>query len=78
MRKISCSHAIKALQYLGQDATAYIDPCYSLVNVIHTYSHAFVLPKLELWRDVDGPKWVFDPNLLRGKGRLQNEMDGVR
>ena len=79
MRKIPCSHAIKALQHLGQDATTYIDPCYSLVNVIHTYSHAFVLSKLEsLWRDVDGPKWVFDPNLLRGKGRLQNEMDRVR
>ncbi|XP_050260028.1 uncharacterized protein LOC126705126 [Quercus robur] len=84
MRKIPCSHAIKALQYLGQDATAYIDPCYSLVNAIHTYSHAFVVPKSDsLWRDVDGPKWVPDPKLLRGKGRpvasrIRNEMDGVR
>ena len=83
-RKIPCSHAIKALQYLGQDATAYIDPCYSLVNAIHTYSHAFVVPKSDsLWRDVDGPKWVPDPNLLRAKGRpvasrIRNEMDGVR
>ena len=48
------------------------------------YSHAFVVPKSEsLWRDVDGPKWVLDPNLLRGKGRpmasrIRNEMDGVR
>ncbi|XP_030923162.1 uncharacterized protein LOC115950052 [Quercus lobata] len=83
-RKIPCSHAIKALQHLGQDATTYIDPCYSLNNAILTYSHAFVVPKSELlWRDVDGPKWVPDPNLLRGKGqlvasRIRNEMDGVR
>ena len=40
-------------------------------------------PKLEsLWRDVRGPQWVLDPNLLRAKGRLvksriRNEMDGV-
>ncbi|XP_050280767.1 uncharacterized protein LOC126721750 [Quercus robur] len=83
-RKIPCSHAIKALQHLGQDATTYIDPCYSLNNVIRTYSHAFVVPKSEsLWRDVNGPKWVPNPNLLRGKGRpvvsrIRNEMDGVR
>ena len=83
-RKIPCSHAIKALHHLGQDATTYIDPCYSLENAIRTYSHAFVVPKSEsLWRDVDGPKWVPDPNLLRAKGRpvasrIRNEMDGVR
>ena len=82
--KDPCSHAIKALQHLGQDATIYIDPCYSLVNAIHTYSYAFVVPKSDsLWRDVDGPKWVPDPKLLRGKGRpvasrIRNEMDGVR
>ena len=83
-RKIPCLHAIKALQHLGQDATTYIDPCYSLDNAIRTYSHPFVVPKSEsLWRDVDGPKWVPDPNLLRAKGRpvvsrIRNEMDGVR
>ena len=56
-RKIPCSHAIKALLHLGQDATTYIDPCYSLNNVIRTYSHPFVVPKSEsLWKDVDGPK----------------------
>ena len=83
-RKILCSHAIKALQHLGQDATTYIDPCYSLDNAIRTYSHAFVVPKPEsLWRDVDGLKWVPNPNLLRGKGRpvasrIRNEMEGVR
>ena len=83
-RKILCSHAIKALQHLGQDATTYIDPCYSLDNVIRTYSHVFVVPKSEsLWKDVDGPKWVPNPNLLWAKGRplasrIQNEMDGVR
>ncbi|XP_065629548.1 uncharacterized protein LOC136067505 [Quercus suber] len=83
-RKIPCSYAIKALQHLGQDATTYIDPCYSLENTIRTYSHPFVVPMSDtLWRDVDGPKWVPDPNLLRGKGRpvasrIRNEMDGVR
>ncbi|XP_065615701.1 uncharacterized protein LOC136061628 [Quercus suber] len=83
-RKIPCSHAIKALQHLGQDATTYIDPCYSLENAIRTYSHPFVVPLSDtLWRDMDGPKWVPDPNLLRGKGRpvasrIRNEMDGVR
>ncbi|XP_050259260.1 uncharacterized protein LOC126704304 [Quercus robur] len=64
-RKIPRSHAITVLQYLGQDATRYIDPCYSLENTIRTYSHAFAVPKSEsLWRDVDGPKWVPDPDLL--------------
>ncbi|XP_075647806.1 uncharacterized protein LOC142618701 [Castanea sativa] len=83
-RKIPCSHAITVLQYLGQDGTAYIDPCYSLDNAIRTYSHQFVVPKSEsLWRDVEGPKWVPDPDLLRAKGRpvksrIRNEMDGVR
>ena len=83
-RKIPCSHAIKALQHLGQDATTYIDPCYSLDNAICTYSHAFVVPKSEsLWRDVDGLKWVPDPDLLRAKSRpvkfrIRNEIDGVR
>ncbi|XP_023922078.2 uncharacterized protein LOC112033536 [Quercus suber] len=83
-RKIPCSHAIKDLQHLGQDATTYIDPCYSLENAIRTYSHPFVVPMSDtLWRDVDGPKWVPDPNLLRGKGRpvasrIWNEMDGVQ
>ena len=83
-RKIPCSHAIKALQHLGQDVTTYIKPCYSLENVICTYSHAFVVPKSEsLWRDVDDLKWVPDLNLLQAKGRpvafrIQNEMDGVR
>ena len=68
----------------AQDATTYIDPCYSLENVIRTYSHAFLVPKSEsLWRDVDDPKWVLDPNLLRAKGRpvksrIHNEMDGVQ
>ena len=82
--KIPCSHAIIALQHLGQDATIYIDPCYSLENAIRTYSHVFVVPKSEsLWRDVDGPKWVLDPDLLQAKGRpvksrIRNEMDGVR
>ena len=83
-RKIPCSHAINALQHLGQDATTYIDPCYSLENAIHTYSHAFVVPKSKtLWRDVNGRKWVPEPNLLRAKGqpvvsRIRNEMDRVR
>ncbi|XP_075645812.1 uncharacterized protein LOC142616971 [Castanea sativa] len=83
-RKIPCSHAITVLQYLGQDASAYIDPCYSLENAIRTYSYQFVVPKSEsLWRDVEGPKWVPDPDLLWAKGRpvksrIRNEMDGVR
>ena len=43
-----------------------------------------MVPKLEsLWRDMDGPKWVPDPDLLRAKGqpvkfRIRNEMDGVQ
>ena len=82
--KIPCSHAIKVLQGLHLNATGYIDPCYSLNNAIHTYSHNFVVPKSEsLWRDVSRPRWVLDPQLLRGKGRpvksrIRNEMDGVR
>ncbi|XP_075649901.1 uncharacterized protein LOC142620415 [Castanea sativa] len=82
--KIPCSHAIKVLQGLHLNATSYIDPCYSLNNAIHTYSHNFVVPKLEsLWRDVRGPWWVPDPQLLRAKGRpvasrIRNEMDRVR
>ncbi|KAL0001679.1 hypothetical protein SO802_015460 [Lithocarpus litseifolius] len=82
--KIPCSHAIIVLQLLEQDATRYIDLCYSLENAIRTYSHQFMVPKSEsLWRDVDGPKWVPNPALLRGKGRpvksrIRNEMDGVR
>ncbi|XP_075655061.1 uncharacterized protein LOC142625257 [Castanea sativa] len=82
--KIPCSHAIKVLQQLHLNATNYIDPCYSLENAIHTYSHQFVVPKSEsLWRDVRGPRWVPDPSLLWAKGRpvklrIRNEMDGVR
>ena len=81
--KIPCSHAIKVLQGLHLNATSYIDPCYSLKNVILTYSHNFVVPKSEsLWRDVCKPRWVPDPQLLRGigrpmKSRIRNEMDGV-
>ena len=44
-RKIPYSHAIAALQYLGQDATRYIESCYILETAIRTYSHAFVVPK---------------------------------
>ena len=82
--KIPCSHAIKDFQNPRLDVTSYIDPCYSLDNAIHTYSHQFVMPKSEsLWRDVCGPWWVLDPNLLRAKcrpvkSRIRNEMDGVR
>ena len=82
--KIPCSHAIKVLQGLHLDATNYIDPCYSLDNVIHTYAHQFVVLKSELlWRDVCGPRWVLDPQLLQAKGRpvksrIRNELDGVR
>ena len=82
--KIPCSHAIKVLQGLHLDATSYIDPCYSLNNTIHRYSHNFVVPKSEsLWRDVHGPRWVPDSQLLQAKGRptksrIRNEMDGVR
>ena len=82
--KIPYSHAIKALQGLHLEATNYIDPCYSLNNAIHIYSHNFVVPKSEsLWRDVRGPRWVPDPQLLRAKARpmksrIRNEMDGVR
>ena len=82
--KIPCSHAIKILQGLYLDATNYINPCYSLNNAIHTYSHHFVVPKSEsLWRDVRGPRWVPNPQLLRAKGlpmksRIRNEMDGVQ
>ena len=82
--KILCSHAIKVLKSLHLDVTSYIDLCYSLNNAIHTYSHNFVLPKSEsLWRDVHGPRWVSDPQLLWAKGRpmksrIRNEMDGVR
>ena len=81
--KIPCSHAIKVLQGVHLDATSYIDLCYNLNNTIHTYSHHFVVPSLEdQWRDVRGPRWVLDPELLRGKGRfvksrIRNEMDGV-
>ena len=80
--KILCLHAIKVFQSLRVDLTNYIDPCYSLENAIHTYSHQFVVPKLELlWRDVSEPRWVPDLNLLRAKGRpvksrIRNEMDG--
>ena len=76
--------SIKVLKGLHLDATNYIDPCYSLNNAIHTYSHHFVAPSSEdLWRDVRGPRWVPDPELLRDKGRpvksrIRNEMDGVR
>ena len=82
--KIPCSHAIKIFYSLRLDATSYIDPCYSLDNVIHTYSHQFVVPKSEsLWRDVTRPRWMLNPNLLRAKGRpmksrIRNKMDGVR
>ena len=81
--KILCSHAIKVLQGLHLDATTYIDQCYSLDNAIHTYAHQFVVPKSELlWRDIRGPRWVPDPQLLQAKGhpvksRIRNEMDGV-
>ena len=82
--KIPCSHAIKVLQHLHLDVTSYIDPCYSLDNTIHTHAHQFVVPKSEsLWRDVHGPRWVPDPDLLWAKGRpmkskIRNEMNGVR
>ena len=82
--KIPCSHAIKVLKSLHLDVTSYIDLCYSLNNAIHTYSHNFVVPKSEsLWRDVHGPRWVPNPQLLWAKGRpmmsrIRNEMDGVR
>ena len=82
--KIPCSHAIKVLQGLHLNATSYIDLCYSLNNAIHTYSHQFVVPKLEsLCREVNGPQLAPNPNLLQAKGRLvksriRNEMDEVR
>ena len=82
--KIPCSRAIKVCQSLRLDATSYIDPCYNLDNAIHTYSHQFVVPKSKsLWRDIGGPWWVPNPNLLWAKGclvksRIRNEMDGVR
>ena len=82
--KIPCLHTIKVFQSLRVDLTSYIDPCYSLDNAIHTYSHQFVVPKLEsLWRDICEPRWVPDPSLLQAKGhlvksRIRNEMDGVR
>ncbi|KAK7841157.1 g-type lectin s-receptor-like serine/threonine-protein kinase [Quercus suber] len=82
--KIPCSHAITVLKALHRDVTRYIDPCDSLSNAIHTYSHHFVVPKSEsLWRDVREARWVLDPQLLRAKGhpvksRLRNEMDEVR
>ena len=60
--KIPCLYAIKFLQGLHLDATSYIDLCYNLDIVIHTYAHQFVVPKSEsLWRDVRGPRWVLDP-----------------
>ena len=43
-----------------------------------------MVPKLEsLWRDMDGPKWMPDSDLLQAKGRpvksrIRNEMDGVQ
>ena len=82
--KILCSHAIKVLQGLHLDVTSYIDSCYNLNNVIHTYSRNFVVLKSKsLWRDVSGPWWVPNPQLLRAKGRpvksrIRNEIDGVR
>ena len=82
--KIPCSNAIKVFQSLRVDSTNHIDPCYSLDNAIHTYSHQFVVPKSKsLWRDVSGQWWVPNPNLLRAKGRpvksrIRNEMDGIR
>ena len=81
--KIPYSHAIKVLQHLRLDVTSYINPCYNLDNTIHTYAHQFVVSKSEsLWRDVHGPRWVPNPNLLLAKGRpvksrIKNEMDGV-
>ena len=81
--KIPCLHTIKVFQSLRVDLTSYIDPCYSLDNAIHTYSHQFVVPKSEsLWREVSDPRWVPDPNLLQAKSqpvksRIRNEMDGV-
>ena len=82
--KIPYSHAIKVLQGLRLDATTYVDPCYSLENVIHIYAHQFVVPKSKsLWMDDHGPRWMPDPQLLRAKGRpvksrIRNEMDRVR
>ena len=82
--KIPFSHVTKVCQSLRLDATNYIDPCYSLDNVILTYSHQFVVPKSKsLWRDVSGPQWVPDPNLLQAKchpvkPRIRNEMNRVR
>ena len=57
MRKIPCSHAIKALQHLGQDATTYIDPCYSLVNAIHTLADDYT----------SIVKWIFNTRLTRSE-----------
>ena len=43
-----------------------------------------MVPKLEsLWKDMDGPKWVPNPDVLQAKGRpvksrIWNEMDGVQ
>ena len=80
--KISCSHAIKVLQGLHLNVTSYIDLCYNLNNVIHTYSHHFVVLE-SLWRDVRGPRWMPNPQLFRVKGRhvksrIRNEMGGVQ
>ena len=69
---------------LNINSTIYIHQCYSLEYALNTYSHAFVVPKLEsLWRDPMGPKWLPNPALLRAKGwpvksRIRNEMDGVK
>ncbi|XP_075665248.1 uncharacterized protein LOC142634884 [Castanea sativa] len=74
--KIPCSYSIKVLQQLHLNATSYIDPCYSLENAIHTYSHQFVVPMSEsLWRDVRGPRRAearFWNGIVRGScGYLQ-------
>ncbi|KAK9982949.1 hypothetical protein SO802_032474 [Lithocarpus litseifolius] len=81
---IPCSHAIRVCNAVNIDSTTYIQPCYSLDYALNTYSHEFVVPKLQsLWRDSMGPKWLPNLALMRGKGqpmksRIRNEMDGVR
>ena len=80
--KIPCSHAIAVCIRYQHDAEQYIDQCYSVNALFHSYAPVFPVLKDRLsWSDPEETRRVLsNPRLIREKGRpvstqIRNEMD---
>ena len=80
--KIPCSHVLAICIRYRHDAEQYIDPCYSVNTLFHSYAPVFPTLKDRLsWLDPKETRRVIpNPQLILDKGRLvstqiRNEMD---